>query len=110
MTFMHKLSARLARMWPQGLAFLLPQLPQVVDSRHLVEGTCLALLVALWRARRRALAIKLMSLESGDLRRCHHMTLPNGRRLRDRHPCRDFRVPHTRLRLRVALLIVRKIP
>jgi len=103
MTFTHKLSARLARMWPQGLAFLL-------DSRHLVEGICLALLVALWRARRRALAIKWMSLESGDLRRCHHITLPNGRRLRDRHPCRDFRVPRTRLRLRVALLMVRKIP
>ncbi len=106
MTFMHNLSARLARMWPSGLAFLLPQLPQVVDSRHLVEGTCLALLVALWRA----LDIKLVSLESGDLRRCRHITLPNGRRMRDRHSCRDFRVPRTRLRLRVALLIVDKIP
>jgi hypothetical protein len=106
MTFMHKLSAWLARMWPQGLAFLLPQLPQVVDSRHFVEGTCLALLVALWRA----LAIKGLSLESGDLRRCRHVTLLNGRRMRDRHPCRDFRVPGTRWRVRVALLIVHKIP
>src|SRR5437867_8121518 len=110
MTFMHKLSARLARMWSLGLAFLLPQLPQVVDPRHLVEGACLALLVALWRARRRALAIKGLSLESGDRRLRRYITLPNGRRLRDRHPCRDFRVPSTRWRVRVALLIVHKIP
>ena len=110
MTFMHKLSARLARIWSFGLAFLLPPLSQIVDPRHLVEGSCLALLMALWRKRRRALAIKGLSLESGDHRRCRHITLPNGRRMRDRHPCRDVRVPGTRWRIRVALLIVRKIP
>ncbi len=117
MTFKHKLSVRLAllkdapaRMWPPCLGFLLPQLPQVVDSRHLVEGTCLALLVALWRARRRALAIKWLSLESGDLRHCRHISLPSGRRERDRHPCQHFPVPGTRWTLRVTLLAVHKIP
>jgi len=105
MTFMHKLSARLARMWPSGLAFLLPQLPQVVDSRHFVEGTCLALLVAL----RRAVACKWLCLESGDRRHRRHISFPSGRRLRDRHLCREFFVPGTRLALRIALLQVHKV-
>ena len=116
MTFKHKLSVRLAllkdvlaRVWPQLLAFLLPQLPQL-DSRRLLEGTCLALLVALCRALRRALAIKALSLESGDHRRRCHIALPNGRRQRDRHPCQHFPVPGTRWRLRVTLLSVHKIP
>ncbi len=106
MTFKHKLSVRLAllkdalaHVWPQLLAFLLPQLPQFL------EGICLALLVALWRA----LDLKWWSLEGGDHRSRYHITLPNGRRLRDRHPCRDFRVPGTRWKLRVGLLFVHKV-
>ncbi len=106
MPFTFKLSQRLARMWPSLLAFLLPQLPQFLDSHHLLEGTCLALLVAL----RRAVAIKALCLESGDCRRRRHIALPNGRRMRDRHPCRDFCVPGTRWTLRVAFLPVHKIP
>ena len=115
MTFKHKLSVRLAllndalaRVWPQLLAFLLPQLPQL-DSRRLLEGTCLALLVALGRALRRALAIKVLSLESGDHRRRCHIVLPNGRRQRDRHPCQHFPVPGSRWTLRVTLLSVHKV-
>ena len=113
MTFKHKLSARLAllkdapaRVWPQFLAFSLPQLHQFVDSHRLLEGTCLALLVTLWRS----LDVTWWSLESGDHRCRRHITLPNGRRLRDLHPCRDFFVPRTRWMLRVALLPVHKIP
>ena len=106
MTFKHKLSVRLAllkdalaRVWPQLVAFLLPQLPQFV------EGGCLALLVALWRA----LDFKWWSFEAGDHRCRYHVTLPNGRRMGDRHPCRDFRVLGTRWRVRVALLFVHKV-
>ena len=106
MTFKHKLSVRLAllkdalaRVWPQLVAFLLPQLPQFV------EGICLALLVALWRA----LDFKWWSFEAGDHRCRYHVTLPNGRRMRDRHPCRDFPLLGTRWRVRVALLFVHKV-
>ena len=89
MTFKHKLSVRLAllkdalaRVWPQLLAFWLPQLPQFVHSHRLLEGTCLALLVALCRALRRWLDFTWWSLESGDRRRRCHIALPNGRRAR----------------------------
>jgi len=117
MTFKHKLSVRLAllkdalaRVWPQLLAFWLPQLPQFVHSHRLLEGTCLALLVALCRALRRWLDFTWWSLESGDRRRRCHIALPNGRRERDRHPCQHVPVPGTRWTLRVTLLPVHKIP
>jgi len=112
MTFKHKLSVRLAllkdapaRMWPSLLAFVLPQLPHVVDSRHLLTGTCLALLFAL----RRAVACTWLCLELGNRRHCRHIALPGGRRLRDRHLCREFFVPGTRVALRIALVHVRKV-
>ena len=109
MPFTFKLSQRLARMWeraPVLTAFVLPQLhPHLVDFRHLVAGTCLAIFVALCRR----MAFKCLSLESGERRHCRHVTLPRGRRMRDRHPCGCCRVPGTRWVVRVALLPVHKV-
>src|SRR5437870_6357284 len=102
MPFTFKLSQRLARMWdgaPLLAAFLLPQLPQqLLDSHHLLAGIGLATVVAL----RPGLAFTWLCLESGDRRHCRHIVLPGGRRLCDRHLCREFFVPGTRVVLRIA--------